>query len=54
MSKSTTGDLIVTVDVDVPTTLSQGERDAIETLAAAGSRSPREAILQAAHTKRGN
>ncbi len=54
VSKSTTGDLIVTVDVVVPTTLSQGEREAIETLAAAGSRSPREAILQAAHTKRGN
>ncbi|MFM8866834.1 MAG: DnaJ C-terminal domain-containing protein, partial [Ilumatobacteraceae bacterium] len=37
VSKSTTGDLIVTVDVVVPTTLSQGEREAIETLAAAGS-----------------
>lgn len=53
-SKSTTGDLIVTVDVVVPTTLSKDERDAIESLAAAGSRSPREAILHAAHTKRGS
>jgi molecular chaperone DnaJ len=35
------GDLLVTVDVDVPTSLSDGERAAIEALAAASTRSPR-------------
>jgi molecular chaperone DnaJ len=38
---TTTGDLIVTVDVDVPTQLTDGEREAIEKLAAATSENPR-------------
>ena len=37
-TKKGTGDLIVTVDVVVPTTLSEPERSAIEDLAAASGR----------------
>jgi molecular chaperone DnaJ len=40
-SGTATGDLIVTVEVDVPTELTDGEREAIEKLAAATSVSPR-------------
>jgi molecular chaperone DnaJ len=38
---TTTGDLIVTVEVVVPTTLTDGEREAVETLAAATPVNPR-------------
>ena len=41
---TTTGDLIVTVDVDVPKQLSDGEREAIEKLAAATSANPRSSL----------
>ena len=40
-SGTTTGDLIVTIDVSVPTELSDAEREAIEQLAAASSVNPR-------------
>jgi molecular chaperone DnaJ len=53
VTKSAQGDLIVTVDVAVPTSLSEGEREAIESLAALSS-SPRDKILAAAQTKRSN
>ena len=39
--KQTTGDLIVTVEVDVPTTLNDAQREAIEALAAASTNSHR-------------
>ena len=52
-TKSSTGDLIVTVEVVVPTTLSEGERGAIESMAAL-SKSPRDTILAAAQSMRGN
>ena len=42
ISGSDAGDLIVTVDVVVPTTLSDDERAAVEQLAAAGTPSPRQ------------
>lgn len=42
ISSSDAGDLIVTVDVVVPTTLSDDERAAVEQLAAAGTPSPRQ------------
>ena len=41
VSKKVTGDLIVTVEVDVPTQLSDEQRTAIEALAAATIVSPR-------------
>lgn len=53
VTKSAQGDLIVTVDVAVPTSLSDGEREAIESLATHSS-SPRDKILAAAQTKRSN
>ena len=53
VTKSAQGDLIVTVDVAVPTSLSDGEREAIESLAAHLS-SPRDKILAAAQVKRSN
>lgn len=53
VTKSAQGDLIVTVDVAVPTSLSEGEREAIESLAALSS-SPRDKILAAAQPKRSN
>ena len=40
-SGTSTGDLIVTVEVDVPTQLTDGEREAVEKLAAATSVNPR-------------
>lgn len=40
-SKKTVGDLLVTVEVVVPTELSEAERDAIEALAAADTSAPR-------------
>jgi molecular chaperone DnaJ len=42
--RATTGDLIVTVDVQVPTTLSDDERETIEKLAAATTVNPRSAL----------
>ncbi len=48
-----TGDLIVTVDVQVPTSLDAAERAAVEALAAATTESPRTHLLaQAASTSR--
>ena len=41
-TKKSTGDLIVTVDVAVPTSLSEAERTAIEQLAAASAAATRE------------
>lgn len=52
-SKSSSGDLIVTVDVVVPTSLSSEEREAIESLAT-HSNSPRDKILAAAQSRRGS
>jgi molecular chaperone DnaJ len=52
-SKSSSGDLIVTVDVVVPTSLSSEEREAIESLATHSS-SPRDKILAAAQSRRGS
>jgi molecular chaperone DnaJ len=40
-NSKTTGDLLVTVEVAVPTRLSAAEREAIEALSAASSESPR-------------
>jgi len=42
------GDLIVTVDVAVPTELNDDERQAIEALQHASTTSPRERIIQLA------
>jgi molecular chaperone DnaJ len=52
-TKCDTGDLIVTVDVVVPTSLNKEQREAIEALAA-HSVSPRDSILATAHHKRGH
>jgi len=40
-SSSTPGDLLVTVDVEVPSKLSDAQREAVEALAAASTESPR-------------
>jgi DnaJ-class molecular chaperone len=42
------GDLIVTVDVAVPTELNDDERQAVEALQHASTTSPRERIIQLA------
>ena len=52
-TKSAQGDLIVTVDVAVPTTLSDEERHAVELLAT-HSTSPRDKLFSAGQAKRGN
>jgi len=52
-TKSAQGDLIVTVDVAVPTTLSDEERHAVELLAT-HSTSPRDRLFSAGQAKRGN
>jgi len=48
-----TGDLIVTVEVDVPKQLDDGQRAAIEALAAATPSSPRAALIAAASARGG-
>jgi molecular chaperone DnaJ len=46
-SSSSTGDLLVTVTVDVPSELSDEQRSAVEALAAATPTSPRDHLLGA-------
>ena len=48
VTKKATGDLIVTIDVEVPDQLTDEQRSAIEALAAATTDSPRAALFQAA------
>ena len=45
-TNKSTGDLIVTIDVDVPHHLTHEQRTAIEALAAATADSPRAALFQ--------
>jgi len=47
-TKRSHGDLIVTVDVQVPTDLSNEQRQAVESLAAATTSSPRAGLFDAA------